>query len=155
MSLDHHHFEFRGCNPGGSVSKSFTFSRFLLPRNDTICTKFLCILSEYILHVEINHSLCQNSKLPNFMVILFSFSAVRWQSTNQWVTWIPTSFSIELCSRGQSCAKSKRIPLRLQRASYRAHYWVTTAQNWCRDSATEIGRKIAKTTRDVKMFNVL
>ena len=55
----------------------------------------------------------------------------------------------------QSCVKSKRIPLRLQRASYRAHYWVTTAQNWCRVSATEIGRKIAKTTRDVKMFNVL
>ena len=58
----------------------------------------------------------------------------------------------------QSCAKSKRIPLRLQplqRASYRAHYWVTTAQNWCRVSATEIGRKIGKTTRDVKMFNVL
>ena len=57
----------------------------------------------------------------------------------------------------QSCAKSKRIPLRLQRASYRAHYWVTTAQNWCcdTDSATGIGRKIAKTTRDVKMFNVL
>ena len=26
--LVHHHFEFRGCKPGGSVSKSFTFSQF-------------------------------------------------------------------------------------------------------------------------------
>ena len=55
----------------------------------------------------------------------------------------------------QSCAVGKRTPLRLQRASYRAHYWVTTAQNLGRVSVTEIGRKIAKTTRDVKMFNVL
>ena len=53
----------------------------------------------------------------------------------------------------QSCAVGKRIPLRLQRASYRANNWVTTAQNWCRDSATEIGRKTAKTARDAKMFN--
>ena len=30
-----------------------------------------------------------------------------------------------------------------------------TAQNWCRDNATEIGRKISKTTRDVKIFDVL
>ena len=85
----------------GVSLKKLHFLPFLLLRlsNDTICTKFLCIMSEYILHVEINHSLCQNSKLPNFTVILFSFSAVRWQSTNQWATWIPTSFSIELCSR--------------------------------------------------------
>ena len=55
----------------------------------------------------------------------------------------------------QACAESKRIPLRLQRASYRANYWVKAAQNWCRDSATEICRKIAKTARDVKMVNVL
>ena len=53
----------------------------------------------------------------------------------------------------QSCAVGKRIPLRLQRASYRANNWVTTAQNWCRGSATEIGRKIAKTARDAKMFD--
>ena len=53
----------------------------------------------------------------------------------------------------QSCAVGKRIPLRLQRASYRANNWVTTAQNWCRGSATEIGRKTAKTARDAKMFD--
>ena len=55
----------------------------------------------------------------------------------------------------QSCAMGKRIPLRLQRASYRANNWVKTDQNWCRDNATEIGRKIAKTARDVKMVNIL
>ena len=53
----------------------------------------------------------------------------------------------------QSCAVGKRIPLRLQRASYRANNWVTTAQNWCRGSVTEIGRKTAKTARDAKMFD--
>ena len=53
----------------------------------------------------------------------------------------------------QSCAVGKRIPLRLQRASYRANNWVTTAQNWCRGSATEIGRKTAKTARDAKLFD--
>ena len=82
----------------GVSFKKLKFLPFLLLRNDTICTKFICILSEYIHHVEKDHSLCQNSKLPSFTVILFSFSAVRWQSTNQCATWIPMSFSIELCS---------------------------------------------------------
>ena len=53
----------------------------------------------------------------------------------------------------QSCTVGKCIPLRLQRASYRANNWSQTAQNWCRDSATEIGRKTAKKAQDAKMFD--
>ena len=45
-------------------------------------------------------------------------------------------------------------PFEIATRQLRANYWVKTAQNWCRDSATEIGRKIAKTARDVKMVNV-
>ena len=100
---------------------------FLLLRNDTICTTFLCILSEYTLHVEINHSLCQNSKLSNFTVMFFLFFQ-QWDGRAMGHLYSHVIFNRALFAR-QSCAKSKRIPLRLQRASYRAHYWVTTAQN--------------------------
>ena len=55
--------------------------------------------------------------------------------------------------RGGQAHPFEHLPLRLQRASYRANNWVTTAQNWCRDSATENGRKTAKTARDAKMFD--
>ena len=150
MWLIHHHFEFRDCNPGGVSFKKLHFLRFYCYVMPLFAKKNVFVfLSEYILHVEINHSLCQNSKLPNITMILFSLSAVRWG------TWIPTSFSIELCSRVNHARRASASLWDCNAPDYRAHYWVTTAQNWCRDSATEIGRKIAKTTRDVKMFNVL
>ena len=94
----------------------------------------------------------QTSELFGDFVQFFSSEMAEHQSMGHLDSHV--IFNRALFAR-QSCVKSKRIPLSLQRASYRAHYWVITAQNWCRDNATEIGRKLAKTTRDVKMFNVL
>ena len=140
----------------GVSFKKLHFLPFLLLRNDTICTKLLCILSEYIFTWRWNKpqsvSKQQTSKFYGDFVHFFSNEMAEHQSMGHLDSHI--IFNRALFAR-QSCAKSKRIPFKLQRASYRAQYWVTTAQNWCRVSATEIGCKIAKTTQDVKMFNVL
>ena len=94
-----------------------------------------------------------NSTFPEFTVVLFSFSSVRWQSTNKWVTWIPTSFSIELCSRVNHARWASTSLWDYSAPATGPIIGSQTAQNWCRVSATEIGRKTAKTARDAKMFD--
>ena len=153
MWLVHRHFEFRGCNPGGSVSKSFTFPRFycyvmtLFAQNFFV---FWASTSRWNRPQSVSKQ--QTYEFYGDFVQFFSSEMAEHQSMGHLDSHV--IFNRALFAR-QSCVKSKRIPLRLQRASYRAHYWVITAQNWCRDSATEIGRKIAKIARDVKIVNVL
>ena len=60
---------------GGSFQKVPFSPSLLLPNNPFICTQFLCILSECTLQFQIDCILCQNCKIPDFVITLFSFSA--------------------------------------------------------------------------------